>query len=119
MVWSALAHLFTVLVALMNSRRRSAQDKDLEILILQHQLNLLVRKQKNPIQATRAEKLTLAVLAAMLKARTGRSARTMAHLVRLYLAATGLLWRMPSALIDFSIRQPTDFPLSFNCGLGQ
>ena len=72
MVWSALAHLFTVLLALIGRRRRSDQEKDLEILILLHQLNMLVRKQKNPIKATRAEKLILAVLAASLKARTGR-----------------------------------------------
>ena len=49
MVWSALAHLFTVLLALMGSRRRSDQDKDLEILILQHQLTMLMRKQNTPI----------------------------------------------------------------------
>ena len=92
MVWSALAPLFTVLLALMGSRRRSDQEKDLEILILQHQLNILARKQKKPIQATRAEKLTLAVLAAMLKARTGQPARTMVHLIRLFQPETVLKW---------------------------
>ena len=92
MVWSALAHLFTALLALIGNCRRSDQEKDLEILILQHQLNILVRKQKTPIKATRAEKLTLAVLAATLKARTGRPARTMANLIRLFQPETVLKW---------------------------
>lgn len=92
MVWSALAHLFTVLLALIGSRRRSDQEKNLEILILQHQLNILVRKQKTPIKTTRAEKLTLAVLAATLKARTGPSARQRANLIRLFQPETVLRW---------------------------
>jgi hypothetical protein len=92
MVWSAFAHLFTVLLRLMSSRRHSDQEKDLEILILQHQLNLLIRKQKTPIKATRVEKLTLAVLAALLKVRTGRPARQMVHLIRLFQPETVLKW---------------------------
>ena len=79
MVWSALAHLFTLLLALMSSRRRSAQEKALEILILQHQLNILARKQKTPIKATRAEKLT-----ARLKTRTRQSAHQLGNLIRLF-----------------------------------
>ena len=58
MVWSALAHLFTVLLALIGSRRRSDQDKAPELLILQHQPNIVARKQRNPIRATRPDKLT-------------------------------------------------------------
>jgi putative transposase len=92
MVWSALAHLFTVLLTLIGSRRHSDQEKDLEILILRHQLNLLVRKQKNPIQATRAEKLTLAVLVTTLKARTGQPVRQMVNLIRLFQPETVLKW---------------------------
>ena len=40
MVWSMLAQLFTWVWTLMEMRRLSDQEKDLEILILQHQLNI-------------------------------------------------------------------------------
>ena len=92
MPWSALAHLFTVLLALIGSRRRSDQEKDLEILILPHQLNILVRKQKKPIQTTRVEKRTLAVLAATRKACTGQPARTLVDQIRLFPPETVLRW---------------------------
>jgi hypothetical protein len=92
MVWSALAHLFIILLALIASRRRSDQDKDLEILILRHQLNILIRKQKNPIQVTRVEKLILVVLVTTLQAHTRRPARTMANLIRLFQPETVLKW---------------------------
>ena len=92
MVWSALAHLFTLLLALMSSRRRSDQEKDLEILILQHQLNILARKQKTPIKATRAEKLTMAVLTATLKTRTRQPAHQLGNLIRLFQPETVLKW---------------------------
>ena len=92
MVGSALAPLFTVLLALMGRRRRSDQEKDLERLMLRHPLHILARKQKTPIKVTRAEKRTLAVLAAPLNARTGRSARPLADLIGLFPPETGLKW---------------------------
>jgi len=76
----------------MEMRRLSDQEKDLEILLLRHQLNLLVRKQKKPIQATRAEKLPLAVWAAIFKIRTGRTARAMADVIRLFQPETVFKW---------------------------
>ena len=106
MIWSALAHLFTVLLALIASRRRSDQDKDLEILILQHQLNLLARKQKKLIQATRAEKLTLAVLVAMLKAHTGQPAHQLANLIRLFQPETVLKWHRALVRRKWTYRRP-------------
>jgi hypothetical protein len=57
MFWSTLAHLFTVLLELICIRQVSVHNKDLEILILRHQLNILIRKQKKPIKPNRAEKL--------------------------------------------------------------
>ena len=46
--------------------RRSDRDKDLQILVLRHQLRLLQRQRPRPPRLTRGEKLTLAVLAAAL-----------------------------------------------------
>jgi hypothetical protein len=52
--------------------RMSDNEKDLEILILRHQLDILERKQKRLVRPNRAEKLILAVLTARLKQATNR-----------------------------------------------
>ena len=56
----------------MNIGRLSEQEKDLEILILRHQLAILERKLKKPVKPTRAEKLTLATLVAKVRQVTNR-----------------------------------------------
>ena len=62
MGWIILTHLFSTLLACIGLGRNSTTDKDLEILILRHQLKILARKQQNPIKPTCTEKLILAVL---------------------------------------------------------
>ena len=62
-----LARLFSVLVAALTARRRSAAAKDLEILALRHQLAILQRRQGRPPRLTWWEKLPLALLVATLK----------------------------------------------------
>ena len=44
MVWFVLVHLVGFLVDLLTATRRSDRDKDLQILVLQHQLRLLQRE---------------------------------------------------------------------------
>lgn len=59
MIWYLIASLFSTLVELFRLGRLSDSEKELEILILRHQLNVLKRKQKKPIRPNRVEKLTL------------------------------------------------------------
>ncbi len=66
MVWFVLVHLVDFLVDLLTATRRSDRDKDLQILVLQHQLRLLQRERPQPRRLTRWEKLTLAALTAKL-----------------------------------------------------
>ncbi len=66
MVWFVLLHLGTLLVDLLTATRRSDRDKDLEILLLRHQLRLLQRERPRPPRLSRWEKLTLVVLTAKL-----------------------------------------------------
>ncbi len=47
MGWLILAHLFAAILGLIGLGRRPENDKDLEILILRHQLNIVARKHKN------------------------------------------------------------------------
>ena len=63
MVWLLLLHLVAVVVDLVTVARSRECDKDLEILLLRHQLRLLQRQSPQPPRLRRWEKLTLAVLA--------------------------------------------------------
>ncbi len=66
MVWCVLAQVFAILVDLLAMGRRSADEKDLEIVLLRHELRLLQRRQPAPARLARWEQLPLAVLAAKL-----------------------------------------------------
>ena len=84
MAWFILAHFFGALLGLLGLSRRSAADKDLEILILRHQLNIVARKQQKPIKPSRANKLIFAVLVNRLKQRTHRSTQQLREIVRIF-----------------------------------
>ena len=80
MIWSVLAQVLAILVDLLTVGRRSTCEKDLEIVLLRHQVRLLQRRQPVPTRLERWEKLPLAVLVAKLaglvaggKARLSRS----------------------------------------------
>jgi hypothetical protein len=64
MLWFFIGHIFSILLSLFRVSRLSENDKDLEIIILRHQLDVMVRKQNKPIRPNRAEKATLALLTA-------------------------------------------------------
>ena len=49
MLWFFIGNIFSVLLALIRVSHLSENDKDLEIIILRHQLDVMVRKQKKPI----------------------------------------------------------------------
>ena len=60
MVWLVLAHVVSFVVDLaLIARRCDDRDKDLELLLLRHQLRLLERRQRRPPHPSRWEKLTL------------------------------------------------------------
>jgi putative transposase len=72
--------------------RMSDSEKDLEILILRHQLDILERKQKRLVRPNRAEKLILAVLTARLKKATKRPAGQLHAVIRIFQPETVLRW---------------------------
>jgi hypothetical protein len=92
MGWFIHAQLFSTLVQLIHLSRMSDQEKDLELMILRTQLDMAERKLHKPVRPTRAEKVTLAVLVARLKASSRRSARELRDLVRLFQPETVLRW---------------------------
>lgn len=74
MIYLLLAHLFSFLLDLFSITCRSDRHKDLEIVLLRHQLRILQRQHPQPPRVSRLEKLVLAVLAAKLS-NTSRGVR--------------------------------------------
>ncbi len=92
MGWFILTQLFSTLISMVQLSRMSDNEKDLEILILRHQLDILERKQKQRIMPNRAEKLFLAVLTARLKTATNRPASQLRDVIRVFQPETVLRW---------------------------
>jgi len=90
MAWFIITHVFTTLLELVGIGRLSEREKDLEILILRHQLDILERKQKTPIKPNNTEKMTLAVLTNKLKQITNRSTNQLRNTLRIFQPATVL-----------------------------
>ena len=92
MVWFIIIHIFSMLVEFIGIGCLSEQEKDLEILILRHQLDIVERKQKTPIKPNQVEKMTLAVLTGKLKQITNRSTNQLRDTLRIFKPATVLKW---------------------------
>jgi len=73
MGWFILANIFSALLALIRISFSSDPEKDLEILIVRQQMNLLRRKQDQTVKPDRVDKLILSVLAARWKLISGQS----------------------------------------------
>ncbi len=93
MGWFILSQIFSVLVTIVSIGRLSAQDRDLEIVILRQQLAILQRKQDKPIKPIRVEKMTLAVLTTKLKAVTQRPTSRLRDMLRIFQPETVLGWQ--------------------------
>jgi len=92
MLWFLIGHLFSTLISLIRVSRLSEDDKDLEIVILRHQLDVMTRKQKQPVKPSKAEKVTLAQLTAKLKKSSNRFIRQLGHVIRIVRPETVIRW---------------------------
>ena len=92
MAWFILSQMFSTLLTLLRLGHTSDKDKDLEILILRQQLNILQRQLDKPIKPNRAEKLTLAVLSANLKQQRNRPVKQFRSLIRIFQPETVFGW---------------------------
>jgi len=92
-VWWTLAHVASFVVDLLVAAKpRTDRDKDLEILLLRHQVRLLQRRQSGPPRLSRWEKLTLAVLAAKAAHLATAPGRRLDRLVLVFKPETVLKW---------------------------
>jgi len=90
--WFVLGHLIAFLVDLVLGARQGDHDKDLQILVLRHQLRLAQRQRPRPPRLTRGEKLTLAVLTVALARLTIGPRRQLDQYVLLFKPDTILRW---------------------------
>ena len=93
MIWFILRHLFSSLLSIFSISRLSDPEKDLEILVLRHQLAILQRKLKHPIKPTRIEKMTLAVLVVKLKHFSHKSTNHFRDLILIFQPETIFRWQ--------------------------
>lgn len=92
MGWFVAMEIFWTLLKWVRLGRKSESEKTLEILLLRRQLAIVVRTLDKPIRPSRREKLTLAVLTAQLKAKTGRTAKDLGDIIRIVQPETVLKW---------------------------
>jgi putative transposase len=90
--WFLLGHFAAFLVDLVIRTRRCDCDKDLQILVLRHQLRLAQRQRPGPPRLTRGEQLTLAVLAAALARLTAGPRDRLDQYLLLFKPDTLLTW---------------------------
>jgi transposase len=92
MVWFVVMEIFSTLLEWVRLGQKSESEKTLEILLLRRQLAIVERTLAKPVRPSRGEKLTLAILAAKLKAQTGRTAKELGEIIRIVQPETVLKW---------------------------
>ncbi len=92
MLWFILIQILTTVIECIWLGRKTVREKDLEILLLRRQLDILDRARDKPLRISRAEKLTLAVLTAQLKAVTSWSVKQCGPILRIFRPETVFKW---------------------------
>jgi len=92
MRWFIIARCFSLLLELVLLRHPSEQAKDLQILLLRRQLEIVQRKLDQPLRVSRADKFSLALLTVRLKHITGRSIKELSDVIRIFQPETVLKW---------------------------
>jgi len=92
MVWFVLLHLVGLIVDLLAGACGKADEKELQIALLRHQVRLLQRRSPRPPHLARWEKLTLAALTARLVRLTNRPRTQLAQILLLVQPETALKW---------------------------
>ena len=105
MIWFMVLQVVATLVELVQLGHSSESEKGLEILLLRRQLAVYERKQSQPMRLSRGEKLTLVVLGAKLKAKTGRTIHQMREAIRIVKPATLFGWHKQLVRLKWTYRQ--------------
>ena len=92
MVWFVIMQVLSTMLEGFWLGRKTDREKDLEILLLRRQLEIVDRARDKPLRVSRAEKLTLALLAAELRSVTGWPVKQFGKVLRLFQPETVFKW---------------------------
>ena len=92
MLWFVAMHLLSALLDLVRIGRLSEREKDLELLLLRQQLGIAKRKIHKPVRGSRAERLTMAVVATKLRSSGNRTVAQLRQVIRIFQPETVLGW---------------------------
>jgi hypothetical protein len=104
MFWSTLAHAVTLLLDLFTARCQPEGAKDLEIVLLRHQLRLQ-RRRRPPPRLSRWDRLTLAVLVARVRRLTANARQGWTGSVVLVAPETVLRWHRELVRRKWTVRR--------------
>ena len=88
MLWFVIMQILSTTIECIWLGRKTDREKDLEILLLRRQLDIVDRARDKPLRISRAKKLTLAVLAFQLKAIIGWSVKQFGSIPRIFQPVT-------------------------------
>ena len=92
MVWFVMMQVFSTILECLWMGCKTERANDLEILLLRRQLEIVDRVRDKPLRVSRAEKLTLAVLAAQLKSVMGWLVKQFGVALRIFQPETVFKW---------------------------
>ena len=92
MLWFVIMQILSTALEGLWLWRKTDREKDLEILLLRRQLDIVDRARDKPLRVSRAERLTLAVLATQLKSVTGWPVKQFGKVLRLFQPETVFKW---------------------------
>lgn len=92
MGWFVAMQVFSILLEWLHLGRRSAPEKDLEILLLRHQIAIWERQHQTVVRPSRGEKFILAVLTVHLKTITQCTIKELSSIIRIVQPETALKW---------------------------
>jgi putative transposase len=84
--------VFSTLLDWLWLMRKSEREKDLEILLLRRQLEIVMRQRAKPLRISRAENLTLAILASKLRSITRHPVNYFNAVIRIFQPETVFEW---------------------------
>lgn len=105
MVYAHITLLIAFLLDLVLARVKGERDKDLEILVLRHQLRLLQRKVERTPRCSRFDKLILAVLAVRFKTSVRGLRQRLEQSLLLFKPETMLRWHRELAARKWTFRR--------------
>ncbi len=106
MVWLGIYRLFSALVDLISIRRLAEHEKDVQLVLLRQQLDILQRTRRQPPRIARGEKLVLVALTTRLKQMRERSTRPLGQIVRLFKPETVLRWHRDLVARKWTFKRP-------------